>query len=1013
MMCSAWPRHAVRSFRRPIGFGLGAVLSISMGVHAAWAQETCLSASPIAAGAPVVGNNGASADDGGFGLCTPTSHDVWYTFTPGTTGSYTISLCGSSFDTVLALYANCADLPLDCNDDACGQQSVIAGQLAAGQAYFLRIASHAGQPGGTYRVEITPPPGVPPTNNACGGGAILPPNQTVTGSNAGASGSNSNGDCGGDLDRADVWYSFVPSASGLHVVELCTTAFDGVLSVHSSCFNSMLIGCSDDDAVEGCPPGAGSRVAFNAVAGTPVLIRVAGAGGSFGAYSLTIHTAADNDLCANAMPVTLGRTFTGTITPALSTEGVASCAPSANDVWHTYVATVAGAHTFSLCSSSLDTVLSVYSGCPGTPGAVELACNDDSPDCVGGGGASQLIADLQPGGMYYVRVAGKTSGGTTGKGEYRLRVDITTPVNDECSTPIPLAPGVPVSGMTYGATGSDTTPCGTNDAHDVWYSFTPGIGGAYEFNTCGSALNTTLALFSSCGGVVLACSDDEPAFCGGGATGGSRIERILSAGTAYLVRVAGVNGVDGVFRLAVNRTPPTNDSCAAPAMLTQGVVAAGTLTGATPTGVPFCGGLDTPDIYFSFTPAQSRYYRFSTCGSTARAVLGLYADCSPAPAIACSDSSGAECPGGDGVDLVAVLHAGSSYLVRLAAAPGETGANVRLSVGPIDPPGDDCARAQTLTLDGLVDASTAGATGADLSPCGTGDSKDVWFEYSPDLTGTYEFLTCSSSGLGPDTTLTLMDGCDGAVLACNDDGPGACGGGPALSRVAYRLVSGHTYLLRAAIVGGAEGSFSVGVRYARPVNDTCATASTVVDGAIVYDTLGAQTEGLVMAGCGEGFSTIGADVFFRYVAPASGPVIVSACDSTFDTAIAVLDGSLGCGGGLPVLACNDDYDCDGLPTTQDRQSRTVFNAAAGSAYLIRVGSNTGERGSGTLSISRPGGTLCPCDWNGVNGRSLQDVFDFLQDWFAGQGDFNQSGESDLQDLFDFLACYLTNPPECR
>lgn len=1010
MMCSAWPRHAVRPAR--VRFGIGALLSAATLIPFARAQETCLTASPIAIGVPAVGSNVAAADDGGFGLCSPTAHDVWYTFTPDLAGSYTISLCGSSFDTVLALYADCADLPLDCNDDACGQQSVIAGPLAAGQPYYVRIASHAGSPGGSYRVQITPPPAIAPSNNICGSGSILPPNQTVSGSNAGASGSDTTGACGGTDDRADVWYSFNPVASGLHIVELCTTAFDGVLSVHTSCFNSTLIGCSDDDAVDGCPPGAGSRVVFNAVAGTPVLIRVAGAGGSFGPYSLTIHTAAANDLCSAATPVTRGNTFSGAITPALSTEGAASCAASAHDVWHTYVATVAGPHTFSLCSSSLDTVLSVYSGCPGAPGAFELACNDDSPAC-GGAGASQIITNLQAGGMYYIRVAGRTTVGVTAAGAYQLRVDITTPSNDLCASAIPLASGVPVSGMTYGATGSDITDCGSGDDHDVWYSFTPGVGGAYEFNTCGSALNTTLALFSACNGASLACSDDEPAFCGAGSSGGSRVSHILSAGTTYLVRVAGVNGVDGVFRLVVNRTPPVNDTCAGATVLSQGIPAGGTLTDAAPSGAPFCDGLDTPDIFFSFTPTQNRYYQFSTCGSTARTVLGLYPDCSPTPAAACASSSIAFCSGGGSTDLVAALRAGSTYRVRVAAAPGETAGSLQLVVTAINPPNDDCTKAELLTLDEFATASTVGATGADVSPCGAGDSRDVWFQYAPDFTGAYEFLTCAMSGLAADTTLALFDGCDGPVLACNDDGPGTCSGGPALSRITYRLEAGRMYLVRAALLGGAEGAFSVGVRYARPVNDTCATASTVVEGDIVYDTLGAQSEGLVMSGCGEGFTTIAADVFFRYVASASGPVIVSACDSSFDTAIAVLEGSLGCGGGLPVLACNDDYDCDQSPATPDRQSRTVFNAAAGSAYLIRVGSIGDERGSGTLHISRPGGSLCPCDWNGVNGRSLQDVFDFLQDWFAGRGDFNQSGQSDLQDLFDFLTCYLTNPPECR
>jgi hypothetical protein len=57
--------------------------------------------------------------------------------------------------------------------------------------------------------------------------------------------------------------------------------------------------------------------------------------------------------------------------------------------------------------------------------------------------------------------------------------------------------------------------------------------------------------------------------------------------------------------------------------------------------------------------------------------------------------------------------------------------------------------------------------------------------------------------------------------------------------------------------------------------------------------------------------------------------------------------------------------------------------------------------------------VCRCDWNGVGGLTVQDVFDFLVDWFRGQGDFDQNGQTGLQDLFEFLACYLNVPPECR
>ncbi|MBY0312931.1 MAG: S8 family serine peptidase [Phycisphaerales bacterium] len=54
---------------------------------------------------------------------------------------------------------------------------------------------------------------------------------------------------------------------------------------------------------------------------------------------------------------------------------------------------------------------------------------------------------------------------------------------------------------------------------------------------------------------------------------------------------------------------------------------------------------------------------------------------------------------------------------------------------------------------------------------------------------------------------------------------------------------------------------------------------------------------------------------------------------------------------------------------------------------------------------------CPCNWNqGVLGGSAalnaSDIFDFLNDWFAGLGDFNNDGLSTPSDIFEFLNCWF-------
>jgi hypothetical protein len=56
---------------------------------------------------------------------------------------------------------------------------------------------------------------------------------------------------------------------------------------------------------------------------------------------------------------------------------------------------------------------------------------------------------------------------------------------------------------------------------------------------------------------------------------------------------------------------------------------------------------------------------------------------------------------------------------------------------------------------------------------------------------------------------------------------------------------------------------------------------------------------------------------------------------------------------------------------------------------------------------------CKCDTNASGTLEVQDIFDFLNLWFAGspQADFNGGGLG-VQDIFDFLACWFSRPLGC-
>lgn len=82
--------------------------------------------------------------------------DVWHSFTPGQSGDYIISLCGSMFDTTLAVYVSCGGMELACNDDSdsCGLQSEVAVNLTEGNTYLIRIAGYDGDTG-DYTLTVT------------------------------------------------------------------------------------------------------------------------------------------------------------------------------------------------------------------------------------------------------------------------------------------------------------------------------------------------------------------------------------------------------------------------------------------------------------------------------------------------------------------------------------------------------------------------------------------------------------------------------------------------------------------------------------------------------------------------------------------------------------------------------------------------------------------------------------------------------------------------------------------
>ena len=197
------------------------------------------------------------------------SRSIWYTFTPSTTASYTISSCADAptgttvDDTVIAIYTSaggCAgpftEIPSasgsdGCSDDDCvseALQSFVQTQLNAGTQYYIVVSQFDTPPptAGNTAVQLRISRILPPANDTCGAPTALVLNTPVNGTTVAAVNDYqlSGGACftgvGQTVSAAtgrDVVYSFTSSTAGTYSFKVTnhSTISNLVLYVASSC----------------------------------------------------------------------------------------------------------------------------------------------------------------------------------------------------------------------------------------------------------------------------------------------------------------------------------------------------------------------------------------------------------------------------------------------------------------------------------------------------------------------------------------------------------------------------------------------------------------------------------------------------------------------------------------------------------------------------------------------------------------------------------------------------------
>ena len=269
---------------------------------------------------------------------------------------------------------------------------------------------------------------------------------------------------------------------------------------------------------------------------------------------------------------------------------------------------------------------------------------------------------------------------------------------------------------------------------------------------------------------------------------------------------------------------------------------------------------------------------------------------------------------------------------------------------------------------GSVAVSTIGATKEALEPAhaGNGGGASVWYQWTALTTGS---LTLSTAGSDFDTVLAVYAGTNLASLvglAANDDDPAIS----PQSRLQLNLTAGQTYRIAVDGYDGVMGTAVLSWTFlAAPTNDNFSAAQVITGryGTVANKNLAATREANEPFHSG---NVGGHSVWFRWVAPASGPTRFSTFGSGFDTVLGVYTGDAV--NALTLVAEDDDIQ-PGLVST----SQVDFTAVAGTNYLIAVdgfggavgywrlswqdGVPTNDNFAGALVLASGGGTYQDCN----------------------------------------------------
>lgn len=667
----------------------------------------------------------------------------------------------------------------------------------------------------------------------------------------------------------DVWFTIVVPASGNVQVDTQTgTITDGGIAFYTgaTCSALTLLSCDDDSSPNGVMP---LLVANGLTPGSTLYVRFWKYGGGSGTFSIcaTSFDTPLNDNPVSATTLTCGSTCTTVSSTFLgATQTLAGCTGNANDdVWFSFVATQSSVLITVTPFSSIDPVVQLFSGVPGS--LTSITCDDASfPYGISGTGQYN---GLTTGQTYYYRVYGVSS--TTPNS---INSPFTTcvynapppPINDNCAGSITVTAGVnctSVSATVYGATQSQVG-CLGNANDDVWFSFVAAEANQLISVTPVSGFDPVVELFSGTCGSLTSISCNNNSYPSGVA--GNGLFSGLTVGQTYFYRVYQFNSLlptatNASFTTCVTNipTPPSNDDCVNAINLSVGSTCnptTGLIYGATQSLASGCGSATTAfDVWFSFV-ATNPYQNISASLSNGSSVnLQVYSGtCNNLTSIYC----GVLNPSTISFSTLDNFIPGQTYYYRIYPNSSYYPANTlsfSTCVTTATPNNQDCLGAIPLCQNVYTTTTAYAGVGnfnneinGSLGCLSSGEKNDVWYTFNVITSGNLSF-TISPTVTTNDydwavynlTNANCSDINDNAALqvSCNFSGSSGPTGPNGLSgyqnNPVIPVTAGQTYMINVSQYSTLSNGYTL---------DFSASTATIFDNvAPVFQSVSAMSCG--------------------------------------------------------------------------------------------------------------------------------------------------------------------------